>query len=168
MDDSDPRVDFCRSEYGRLVVSMSFYTGDRDLAVELTQEALARACRHWGRVERMASPEGWLYRVATNLAKSSFRRRRVDRLAASRAAAVRVVEGADPAEVLTVRSAVANLPERQRMAIVLRYYADLPVKDVASVMGVQEGTVKALTSQAMGRLRVALADSDRSVVVTCD
>lgn len=51
---------------------------------------------------------------------------------------------------------MAQLPERQRAAIVLRYFVDLPVSEVADVMGIKEGTVKALTHQAVGNLRRAL------------
>jgi RNA polymerase sigma factor (sigma-70 family) len=48
---------------------------------------------------------------------------------------------------------VARLPRRQRAALVLRYFADLPVADVADLMGCSQGTVKALTHQAIAALR---------------
>jgi RNA polymerase sigma factor (sigma-70 family) len=56
---------------------------------------------------------------------------------------------------LALRTAVAALPERQRTALVLRFFADLPPKEVASVMGCQEGTVWALVHQAIDALRRA-------------
>jgi RNA polymerase sigma factor (sigma-70 family) len=57
------------------------------------------------------------------------------------------------AEAITIRRAVATLPRRQRVVLVLRYYADLPVIDVAHLMGCAPGTVKSLTSQAVSALR---------------
>jgi RNA polymerase sigma-70 factor, ECF subfamily len=72
----DPRAEFCQTEYGRLVGTLTLYTSDPDLAAELAQEALARACRHWRRVRDMDEPGAWLYRVALNLANSTFARRR--------------------------------------------------------------------------------------------
>jgi RNA polymerase sigma factor (sigma-70 family) len=52
-----------------------------------------------------------------------------------------------------VRAAVATLPSRQRAAVVLRYFNDLSVADTAEILGCAEGTVKALTSQAVANLR---------------
>jgi DNA-directed RNA polymerase specialized sigma24 family protein len=81
---------------------LTLYTSDRDLAAELAQEALARACRHWRRVQHMDAPGAWLYRVALNLANSAGARRRADRRA--RADAV----------VLTDFSAIPSQSSRDR------------------------------------------------------
>jgi RNA polymerase sigma factor (sigma-70 family) len=59
-----------------------------------------------------------------------------------------------------VRDAVAALPERMRTALVLRYFADLPVDAVAEIMDCAPGTVKSLTSQAIDKLRAALVIGD--------
>lgn len=64
----------------------------------------------------------------------------------------------DEADRLAVRAAVADLPERQRAALVLRYYVDLPVAEVADVLGCAPGTVKSLTHKAVEGLRRALGD----------
>ena len=164
--DQGAQIAFCREEYPRLVGALTLYTGDRDLAVELAQEGLARACRHWRRVEKMRSPGAWVYRVAINLANSTFSRRRLERLARQRLGALAdpVMDAPDVVALLAVRVAVAALPGRQRTAIVLRYFADLPVREVARLMRVEEGTVKALTSQGMENLRIALDAGDRSEV----
>jgi RNA polymerase sigma factor (sigma-70 family) len=156
--DEDARTRFCIGEYPRLVGALTLYTGERELAVELAQEALARACRHWRRVERMAAPGAWVHRVAINLANSTFARRRAERRVRERLVGLAEPGGAEitGAERLEVRAAVAQLPVRQRAAIVLRYFVDLPVREVADVMGIKEGTVKALTHQAVVNLRRAL------------
>ena len=59
----------------------------------------------------------------------------------------------DPADAVAIRRAVAALPRRQWTALVLRYYADLPVSEVAALMGCAPGTVKSLTSKALTALR---------------
>lgn len=85
------------------------------------------------------------------------RGRRFRRLAAERRARARLgaTQGGsvDPADAVAVRDAVAALPPRQRAAIVLRYFADLPVRDAAAVMGCAEGTIRALTFKAIAKLR---------------
>lgn len=145
----------CRREHPRLVASMTAYTGDRDLAVELSQEALARACLHWGEVRAMAAPGAWLHRVAVNLANSSLRRRRFERAALARAAARTPTSvpppGAPPGPA--VRQALRGLPPRQREAVVLRYVLDLSVESAAERMGCAAGTVRALTAQGIAGLR---------------
>jgi RNA polymerase sigma factor (sigma-70 family) len=133
---------------------MSLYTGDPDLATELAQEALARANLHWHRVAKMDSPGGWVHRVARNLASSHFRRQRLERLAAVRAAArpgaLAIEAGSTNRAVM---QAVAALPPRQREALALRFVVDLSVDETALRMGCAEGTVRALTSQGIARLR---------------
>lgn len=150
----EAQVAFCRREFPRLVGTLTLYCGDPDVAADLAQEALARACRRWGRVSEMAAPGAWVHRVGINLANRHFRRHRSEQEAARRAEALNADPlPADEAEAVAVRAAVADLPRRQRTALVLRYFSDLPVRDVAELMGCREGTVKALTSQAIAALR---------------
>jgi RNA polymerase sigma factor (sigma-70 family) len=143
---------FCEQEYGRLLGVLTLYCGDRELARDLAQEALARACAHWSRVAGMDAPGAWVQRVALNLANAHWARRRRERgFAGSIAEAV--TSDPDWDDVLSVRAAVVSLAPRQRAALILRYYADLPVAEVAKVMRCREGTVKALTHQAIQALR---------------
>jgi RNA polymerase sigma-70 factor (ECF subfamily) len=151
----DPELEaFIGRESPRLVGMLALYVGDRGLAEELAQEALIRLCQHWPRVRRMERPGGWLTRVAMNLARSSWRRRGAERRAQTRSGPP-VLTTADPdvATTLAVRQAVAALPERQRRALVLRYYAQRSVAEVALDMGCAEGTVKSLTHKAIAALR---------------
>jgi RNA polymerase sigma factor (sigma-70 family) len=149
-------------EFGRLVGMLTLYTSDRDLAAELAQEALARACRHWRRVRHMDAPAAWLYRVALNLANSAFARRRAERRAHAQAAILDAPVAKHPRwdEVVALRQALGVLAPRQRAAVVLRYYADLPAAEVASLMRCRPGTVRALTHQGLQRLRIELAPLD--------
>ncbi len=147
----------CRAQHPRLVGMIGLYCGDRHLAEELAQEALVRLCRNWDRFDADDDAERWLTRVAFNLAKSSFRttstrRRIVARYGPTMGSSP---DGADSTDALAVRAAVAALPERQRRAIILRYFADLSVADTAVAMACPEGTVKTLTFAAMASLRRA-------------
>jgi RNA polymerase sigma factor (sigma-70 family) len=144
---------FCHEQYPRLVGTLTLVFGDRGLAQELAQEALARACADWRRVREMYAPGPWLNRVAMNLGRSHFRRRAIERRAADR---LRITEESyEPHDdtLLALRAAVAALPIRQRTALVLRFYADFSVEQTAVAMNVPEGTVKRLTHQAVQRLR---------------
>lgn len=147
-------VAFCESEWPRLVGALSLYTGDRDLAEELAQEAITRVCRHWPRVRDMDAPAKWLHRVGRNLAHSHYRRAR----AGARATARHGVTGddvVDAADAVAVRTAVAALPWRERAAIVARFYLGYSVRETAAALGCPEGTVKTLVHRAVGRLRDA-------------
>ena len=147
---------FCRREYVRLVGMMGLYCGDGHLAEDLTQEALARLCRHWADLPTDEDARRWVTRVAMNLAKTSFRARSgrqriLDHYGASIAAPAS--PSAERSSALAVRAAVARLPERQRRVVILRYFCDMPVAEVSSLMGCPEGTVKSLTSLAVTSLR---------------
>jgi RNA polymerase sigma-70 factor (sigma-E family) len=148
---------FYNAQQPRLLGALTLYTGDRELAMDLCQDALARAYRDWRKVSRMDSPAAWVFRVAFNLANSMFRRRIAEWRASSRLRARHdpTTGDADTGTAVAVRAAVASLPRRQRTALVLRYYADLPVDQVAEQMGCAAGTVRALTSQAITSLRSA-------------
>lgn len=145
---------FCRAEHPTLVGLLALYTGDRAVGEELAQEALIRACEHWGRVRVMDNRRAWLTRVAINLANSWFRRRFAERRANARHGIPAAPAQHDAADVIAVRAAVAALPRRQRTALVLRYYADLPAAQVAAQMGCAEPTVRSLTNRAITTLRV--------------
>lgn len=145
---------WCATIRPRLVGALSLYTGDPQVAEDVAQEALARVWDRWDRVRTMRSPEAWTFTVAFNLAHSWFRRVRSRRDRERRAATqAPPTGGADAAEAIAVRDVVAGLPRRQKQALVLRYFQDLSVADTARAMDCAPGTVKALTSQAIARLR---------------
>ncbi|MFP5298330.1 MAG: RNA polymerase sigma factor [Actinomycetota bacterium] len=147
-------TDFCTAEYPRLVGMLGLYCGDRAVAEELAQEALARAWRHWKKVRGLDHPAAWLHRVALNLANSHFRRLGAERRARERSGHVEDrMSDLDTADKQAVQEAVAALPKRQRTALVLRYYLDLPYAEIAEVMEAPEATVKSLVRRAIARLR---------------
>ena len=154
--------DLCRRMHPKLVGALRLYLGDLDLATELAQEALVRVIERWPQVSTMDQPEAWTYKVAFNLARSRLRRRLAERRAHDRSGPpADEAAGPDLADALAVRTAIAGLPPRQRQAIVLRYFGDLPLAAVADAMGCKPGTVKAHLHQAVAALRTAgLTDLD--------
>lgn len=154
--DSD-KERFCAAAWPRLVAAVSYYCGDVHVAEELVQEALVRACRRWSRVSQLGSPEGWTYRVAMNLATSRWRRQQAERRALERHGphederAPRAVE-----DQLVVRSALRELTEQQREAVILRHVLDLSVEQTAHELGLTPGALRATTHRAVGRLRASL------------
>lgn len=150
---------FCGAMIDRLVGSMALYVGDRPLAEEIAQEALARAWERWDQVGTMDSPEAWVFATARNLARRRLTRRAMER----RVSALRNHPAPPPdvAEAVAVRSAVAALPERQRATVIARYFLGLSIAETAGLMGCAEGTVKAATHQALSSLRASgLVDSN--------
>jgi RNA polymerase sigma-70 factor, ECF subfamily len=163
----DDLVRFWRELYPTLVGGLTLHSGSRADAEELAQETLVRVWENWRKVSVMGSPTGWTWRVAMNLTRSRWRRTYAERRALERTtarAATEGHEGPDAAAALAVREAVAQLPERQKRALILRYWADLPVDDVAELMGCAPGTVKSHTHKAVESLR-GLLDLDEPVEV---
>jgi RNA polymerase sigma factor (sigma-70 family) len=144
-------------EYPRLVRMLTLYCGDRETALDLAQETMARGCANWARVSRMDSQRAWFTRVALNLANSRWRRLRAERRRFSVLVEPAVSpEMFDTATAMTVRAAVTALTQRQRTAVILRYFDDLDVAATAAVMGCSSGTVKKLTARGLASLRLSL------------
>jgi len=145
----------CRTQYARAVRTAYWMTGDREEALDLAQEAFVRARERWRTVAGMDRPDAWVQRVVVNLALSARRRRRLlPRLSSQRLeTSVPGPELPDP----QLREALLSLSPAQRAVIVLRFYADRSVEEVARDLGKRSGTVRALTSQGLGRLRELLS-----------
>ena len=141
-------------DYAAVVGLVYGLTGSRWVAEDLAQEAFLRAHRDWPRVEGMESPGGWVRRVALNLARSRWRRLRIETTARLRADSGRQSAHIDPdPESEAFWDEVRRLPSRQAQAIALHYVEDLPVSEIADVLGVADGTVKALLHQGRERLQ---------------
>lgn len=135
----------------RLYPPLVAWCGDPGLAADALDEAFVRALERWSRVSGLSSPEGWLWRTATNVAR---RRARRSAREGAHVRAERSEAQAAPELVLDVDllDALRSLTNRQRTALVLRFVADLPEATVAEMMGVAPGTVGATVHQARRRL----------------
>ena len=141
----------CRTQYGPLTRAAFLIVGDREEAMDIAQETLARALERWDQVQKMESQVGWLYRVATNQAISHRRRRRTR-------STTEPFTNDEPSDPVLAR-ALATLTPSQRAVIVLRFYLDRSVDETAEILSKAPGTVKALTSQGLSRLRDELGES---------
>ena len=139
----------------RLAVQLAALTGDPAEAVDHLQEAYIRAWARWSYVGGLDDPEGWVRRVARNLAVSRWRRAR------------RVVLRAAPAETAIrwdddqrdVVEALRTLPRAQREAIVLHHLVGLSVEEVAAELDAPAGTVKSWLSRGRRHLATVLSAS---------
>lgn len=133
-----------------------FLTGDRDDAEDLVQDAFVRVA---GRFRHLRAPEAfnvYLRRTIVNVFTSRLRRLRLERADLRRRAA-EAPPSEDSTPDPTVRdelwSAIRILPQRQRAAIVLRFYEDLSERETAEVLGCSTGAVNSLVAHAMTTLR---------------
>jgi RNA polymerase sigma factor (sigma-70 family) len=141
-------------EHPNVVAALTWVAGDPHLALDATDEAFTRAYANWRRVSSMASPGGWVYRVGLNVVRRRMRRTAFERRAIEPPAEVAAIVDH---EIWTV---VQQLPERQRVAVVLRYLLDQPEKEVATVMGISRGTVASTLATARQRLAAWLTEEE--------
>lgn len=150
---------FYAAAWPRLLRTTYAVAGDRQLAEDAVQVALANAYAAWPRVCRATDPFAYVRKAAVNAALAQRRkahRRRETTVEVP--PEQRVPVGADPVERTTVLGAVRALPPRQRAVVVLRYYEDLSEQQIADVLGCRPGTVKSQASAALATLRGSLAD----------
>lgn len=149
--------EFYSASFARLTGQLHALIGNRDEAQECVQEAFVRAWQHRRSLERADHPEAWVRTTAYRLAVSRWRRTRLARRPADRAVSPSAwTDPADESHVALV-SALRQLPQAQRQALVLHHLCDLPVQAVASEIGVPEGTVKARLSRGRTALAALLA-----------
>jgi RNA polymerase sigma-70 factor (ECF subfamily) len=158
--------DFVATEFTNILALALALLHDRDDAVDVAQETMARAFARWGEVADMDRPGAWARRVALNLTTDALRRRtrrqRLNLRLRSQAPPPIADEPSIAEWDRTFWAEVAALPKRQRDAVVLHYVEDLPITDIAEILDAPEGTVKSDLSRARGRLRDALTSrSDR-------
>jgi RNA polymerase sigma-70 factor (ECF subfamily) len=136
-----------------LIGQAALLTGDREHAQDLAQEALARTWRSWDRVRHYEDPASWTRRVLYNLAVSDLRHRR-HRGGATDGGSL---PGPSP-DAVAVASALQRLPCRMRRVIVLHYYTDMQVAEIARELRVPEGTVKSWLARGRASIASALRD----------
>lgn len=140
-----------RDEHSRCVRVAQRIVRNEAIAHDIAAEALTRAWSRWDVLESQR-PGAWVVTVATNLAIDAVRRR------------IPMTEAPtstdSPEDRIVIRAVLTNalqtLPSRQRMAIVLRFVAELSVDEIADALCVSQGTVKTHLHRGIGRLRQVL------------
>ena len=142
-----------RTSYLRYRNALATVTGSYESARDAVQQAFALAIAERGRFRREGSLAAWVWRIALRQA-----------LALRDDFANGDLNGAldpalvEPAYDPALAAAVRALPPRRRLAVFLRYFADLSYAEIAEVLGVSEGTVAATLNQAHAALRDALTE----------
>ena len=146
-------------------------TRDVDLAETLTQDCFLKAHRHWASFRGESTAMTWLMRIAINLQKDHWRNRRLQFWRHTRTNSVDATEASEflpsgessPEQQLLAREqvgrvwqAVEGLSNRQRTVFLLRYVEEMEIAEIGRATGLNEGTVKAHLSRAVGRVRVEL------------
>ena len=150
---SDPQgLERAYREHGqRLWRAVLAYGGDPEIASDAVAEAFAQALR---RGSAIREPERWVWTAAFRIAAGELkeRRRRNDQPVADPYVL--------PDEAIELASVLRTLPDKQRAALVLHYYADLPNDRIAEILGITRATVRVHLSQGRRRLKQLLEDDD--------
>jgi RNA polymerase sigma-70 factor (sigma-E family) len=141
-------------------------TGDREVAEDIVQDAFVRLA---GRLAHLRDPsafDAYLRRTVVNLSRSYWRRKKVERAYLRREEAA-IAPGSlrvDPPSIEDrelLWRAMAQLSDRQRAAVVLRFYEDLSEADTAELLRCRPGTVKSLVSRGLAAMRQEIGGEDR-------
>jgi RNA polymerase sigma-70 factor (ECF subfamily) len=143
----------------------SLILGDRDQAQDATHDAYVTAWKHWGSLRDPDRFEAWFGKILVNVCRDRLRRSRrhevMDVTDVSDELLAAPADG-DPAVAAADHDAVGRglgrLDPDQRIVLVLRYYRDLPVDEIAARMGIPAGTVKSRLHYALRDLGAALGE----------
>jgi RNA polymerase sigma factor (sigma-70 family) len=138
--------DLFRSRYEPMVRVAFLLVGSRAEAEDVVQDAFARIELRWARLD---NAEGYLHRCVVNRSYDVLRRRRLEQRFRLLHGHARTTE----LEADELGDALASLPPKRRAAVVLRYYAGLPEREIAEVLRVRPGTVKSMLHRALAQLR---------------
>jgi len=141
-----------RAELARFVRAAAAIAGDEASGRDAVQEAFVRAVRRRTSFRNEAPLEAWVWRIVINEALA-LRRGRASELEWCAEAATAPSTNHVPEQDTGVRAWVTALPERQRLAIFLRYFADLDYRSIAAALEVEVGTVSATLAAAHAALR---------------
>lgn len=160
-------AEFVAARWAALFRTAYLLTGDARTAEDITQSALANTYAHRSRIRDDHALEAYVRRAQANLVISAARRPgfRGEQLTDTPPERRGVDESADATTRLDLRAALDRLSPRQRAVVVLRFYDDLPVDQVATALGCSEGNVKRITHEALARLRgLVPIDSDHDLL----
>ena len=142
--------------YPRLAGWCRRLVDDDETAHEIASEAFTRLLSRWSKLD---NPQSYLYMIATNLIRDHWRKTSRERRALTTIGSAGGEPAWHQAQDVDVRALIEGLPPRLRSAFLLHYYAGFGVKEVATMLGRPEGTVKADLHHARAKLKAAVGDS---------
>jgi RNA polymerase sigma factor (sigma-70 family) len=148
-----------RDRFAGFVRFAQAITREEQSALDAVHDGFVRAVRYRSGLRDRESAAGWICRIVANEARK--RRSEAARRTAGAAAPDVVASSNGHHEAALVRAALAALPERQRLALFLRYYADLDYAGIAEALGVARGTVSATLHAAHSNLQTQLKEVER-------
>lgn len=155
--------EYVHAQHPALLRFATVLTGQAWLAEDLVSDVLGRAFERWTDIGAMERPHAYVRRMVVNEHLSWRRRRRHSTVHAEPPDEV-VADGADEhVEREAMIAVLAQLPRRQRAAVVLRYYLGLSDAEVAAELGCRESTVRSQIARALRTLRIDLTRSDNLV-----
>lgn len=150
-------AEFISAWSSSLLQTATLLSRNPSVAEELVQATLVALYPRWSRVVAADSPIAFVRRSMINRFLSEHRRRslgdRLPKWLATGAPSADIADAVSDRDV--VRQLLAVLPERQRVALVLRHFHDLSDQQAADVMGCKVGTVRSLISRALATLRAS-------------
>jgi len=151
-------IDALYREHSRAAYGLAFVlTGNPALAEDLVHDAFIAVVAKRGQLRDPNTFAAYLRRAVVNAANSHFRRTKVALSFVARGPDASMPDPADPAGVIgtehTLAAALRRLPERQRLAIVCRFYLDMSEQQTADALACRPGTAKALVSRGLAALR---------------
>jgi DNA-directed RNA polymerase specialized sigma24 family protein len=146
---------FFRAEFSRVVRTVFLILNDRGRAEEIAQDAFIQLLDHWGKVSSYEQPDAWVRRVAIRMAGRAARRERMRGLLEGRFRPVVATPPPDEPGNEVLR-AVRSLPPNQRTAVVLFYFEDRPIAEIADVLGCSPATARVHLHKARQRLAALL------------
>lgn len=152
------------SEYSHVVRAVYLVTGDRDAAQEVAQDAFGQLFVHWRKVKGYERPGAWVRRVA--IRRAVKQRNRGRKIAVASGDVIDLTESNEPdvPRDLDLIDALGHLSPQQRAAIVLHYYEDQPVRDVAATLRCSEATAKVHLHRGRTRLAGILQGASSDVL----
>ena len=152
---------FYAAHRDQMARALSLSLRNPDLGAEAADEAFVRACQRWTEVSTYANPQGWVYRVGMNWARSWLRRARRERekrplLAKSEFAEDEIVD-------VDLERALDSLTPTHRKVVVARFFMEWSVEETAEALGIRPGTVKSRLSRALSQLAGELGDSSKFI-----
>ncbi len=148
--DTTEFADFYAVNFPRIAAQLYAYLGDHAEAQDVTQEAFCRALDRWARVSTYTHAQMWVRQVAWNLATSRLRHLQVAKRYLARQR-IEHVDGPSPDRIAMVE-ALAKLPPKHRLAVVLHHVGRLSTAEIARQEGVAEGTVRSWLSRGRAKL----------------